>query len=191
MLLPDCTLFPHGGLPLYIFEDRYRKMLREVLEGDCVFSVGRKLDTDADYDIPASDIGTVGLVRACKHREDGTSELLLHGVVRVRFTEWFDDSDFPVSSIEPIFSESLEPDADASAKKALRYAITDCISGLSEDVRKSVMTLVDQADDAGLMADLAAQQLVHDSELRQDLLDTIPVGDRVSMLCGYLEKMSQ
>ena len=22
MLLPDCTLFPHGGLPLHIFEPR-------------------------------------------------------------------------------------------------------------------------------------------------------------------------
>ena len=29
MLLPDCTLFPHGGLPLYIFEPRYRAMLEE------------------------------------------------------------------------------------------------------------------------------------------------------------------
>ena len=30
MLLPDCTLFPHGGLPLHVFEPRYKEMLREV-----------------------------------------------------------------------------------------------------------------------------------------------------------------
>jgi len=33
ILLPDCTLFPHGGLPLHIFEPRYRKMLEDAIEG--------------------------------------------------------------------------------------------------------------------------------------------------------------
>src|SRR5690606_22423496 len=41
MLLPDCTLFPHGGLPLHIFEPRYRTMLTDALEGSCLFAVAR------------------------------------------------------------------------------------------------------------------------------------------------------
>ena len=39
MLLPDCTLFPHGGLPLHIFEPRYRQMLDDALEDSCFFAV--------------------------------------------------------------------------------------------------------------------------------------------------------
>ncbi len=46
MLLPDCTLFPHGGLPLHIFEPRYRRMLEESLEGDCFFAIGRLLGAE-------------------------------------------------------------------------------------------------------------------------------------------------
>ena len=164
-------------------------MLREALEGDCVFSVGRKLEIDVGGDLPASEIGTAGLVRACKEREDGTSELLLHGIVRVKFVEWCDDKDYPSSIIEPVFCEPMDSERDTAARAALSEAVSGCIRGLPVDVRNGVMTLMEQADDAGLMADLAAQQLVHDAEVRQDLLDTVSIGSRVAKLCGYLEKM--
>jgi glucose/mannose-6-phosphate isomerase len=40
MLLPDCTLFPQGGLPLFIFEERYRLMLAEALAGKTIVLYG-------------------------------------------------------------------------------------------------------------------------------------------------------
>jgi Lon protease-like protein len=84
MLLPDCTLFPHGGLPLHIFEPRYREMLREALEGHCFFAVARLSgDETAAPAQCASQVGTIGLVRASHEQADGTSQLLLHGVMRV------------------------------------------------------------------------------------------------------------
>ena len=105
MLLPDCSLFPHGGLPLYVFESRYRKMLEDALEGDCFFAVARLLDggDEGGPDRPA-EVGTIGLVRASREQEDGTSQTLLHGVMRVRFTEWYDDRDYPYAEIEPVVS---------------------------------------------------------------------------------------
>lgn len=183
MILPDCTLFPHGGLPLYIFEKRYRVMLEKALEGDCVFAVARQSEPRA------AGVGTVGLVRASMEREDGTSELLLHGVIRVRFQEWLEDEVFPMAMIEPLFGEPLGKDQNLAAMKALMGTVEDCLSGLPQEVRDGVMHLLDQADEAGLMADLVAQQLIRDPDLRQLLLETIPVGERVALLCGFLEKM--
>ena len=106
MLLPDCTLFPHGGLPLHIFEPRYRKMLEDALEGDCFFAVARLTgDETPDPAECTAPVGTIGLVRASREQEDGTSQLLLHGVMRVRFTEWHDDRPYPFASIEPVISD--------------------------------------------------------------------------------------
>ncbi len=85
MLLPDCTLFPHGGLPLYIFEPRYRIMLEDALAGECVFAVARQKEDEEGGEEVISEIGTAGLVRASKEGQDGTSQLLLHGVIRVAF----------------------------------------------------------------------------------------------------------
>ena len=164
-------------------------MLRRALEGDCIFSVGRKQEGPDGEDEPASDVGVAGLVRACKERNDGTSELLLHGVIRVRFMEWFDDEPYPCAEIEPLVSEPLEPSHDEAAMATLKGAVEDCLSGLPQEVYDGVMTVMNQADEAGLMTDLAAQQLVHDVDLRQKLLETLSVGDRVAKLCEFLEKV--
>ncbi len=184
MLLPDCTLFPHGGLPLYIFEERYRIMLDDALASECIFAVGR-----VEKDGGISQVGTAGLVRASRLGEDGTSQLFLHGVIRVRFSEWLDEKPYPLALIEPVVSEPLGGKMGDAAMKTLRGAVEDGISGLPEDVQAGVLALIDQADEPGLMADLVAQQFVHDADLRQRLLETVPVGDRIRILCEFFEKI--
>ena len=189
MLLPDCTLFPQGGLPLFIFEERYRLMLAEALAGDCVFAVGRVRDDGKNETI--SPMGTAGLIRASRERDDGTSELLLHGVIRVRFTEWLEDSPFPCALIEPVLSEPLEGRKGEAAMKTLRGTVEDGIAHLPEEVRAGVSALLDQADDPGLMADLVAQQMVHEPDLRQKLLETVSPGERISLICGFFHKLKE
>lgn len=187
ILLPDCTLFPQGGLPLFIFEERYRLMLADALAGDCVFAVGRICDDGENETI--SPVGTAGLIRASREREDGTSELLLHGVIRVRFIEWLDDKPYPCALIEPILPESLEGKQGEAAMKTLKGAVEDGIAHLPEEVQTGVMAMLDQADEAGLLADLVAQQFVHDPDLRQKLLETVSAGERISLICGFFERL--
>ncbi len=191
MLLPDCTLFPHGGLPLFIFEPRYRKMLDEALEGDCFFAVARLLgDEGFDLSESVAPVGTIGLVRASREQEDGTSQLLIHGVMRVRFTEWHAERDYPFASIEPVVSK-FEPESQAlSAMKTLRGAVEDAIRSLPEEVQQGVFALLDRADEPGLMTDIVCQQFVHDPDLRQHLLELDQVGTRISVLCDFLRKAS-
>lgn len=189
MLLPDCTLFPHGGLPLFIFEERYRIMLDEALAGECVFAVGRMgEDEEGEVDWIAQ-VGTAGLVRASREREDGTSQLLLHGVIRVKFMEWLEEKPYPYALIEPVMCEPIDAKHGAAAMKTLRGTVEDGIEGLPVDVRAGVMALLDQADEPGLMTDLVAQQFVHDVDLRQKLLETARVGERVSMLCEFFQQL--
>ncbi len=189
LLLPDCTLFPHGGLPLFIFEERYRIMLEDALAGDCVFAVGRMRENEEGEVEWISEIGTAGLVRASREKEDGTSQLLLHGVIRVRFLEWLEEKPYPYALIEPVMCEAIDGKHGAGAMKTLRGTVEDGIAGLPEDVRAGVMALLDQADEPGLMADLVAQQFVHDVDLRQKLLETAPVGERVRMLCEFFQRL--
>jgi len=190
MLLPDCTLFPHGGLPLFIYEDRYRKMLADALEGDCFFAVARLLDGEVPFPEGAAKIGTIGLVRASRQQEDGTSQLLLHGVMRVRFNEWLDGKAYPYASVEPIISHFSPPHQEAAAMKTLRGSVEDAIRPLPEAVQNGVLELIDRADTAALMTDIISQQFVHEPELRQELLEMESVGHRIPLICEYLRKAS-
>lgn len=192
MLLPDCTLFPHGGLPLHIFEPRYRKMLAEVIEGDCFFAVARL--TGDETEDPAectAEVGTIGLVRASHEQPDGTSQLLLHGVLRVRFTEWHADRGYPYASIEPVVSVFSPENQAQAAMKTLRGAVEDAIRALPDEVQAGVFALLDRADGPDLMTDIICQQFIHEPNLRQALLETESVGARIPVICQYLHIASR
>ena len=190
MLLPDCTLFPHGGLPLHIFEPRYRRMLEDALEGDCFFAVARLVSEEtADPSACVAPVGTIGLVRASRESEDGTSQLLLHGVLRVRFTEWLDGRDYPFAGIEPL-ATYFEPEEQAgAAMKVLRGAVEEAVRHLPEEVKNGVFELLDRADDPALLTDIVCQQFVHEADLRQELLEMESVAGRIPVICSYLRKV--
>ena len=63
MVLSNCFLLPGCFLPLFIFEERYRLMLKHALETDRVFCVGirKRSCRDSDEVMP---ITTAGLIRA-------------------------------------------------------------------------------------------------------------------------------
>lgn len=191
MLLPDCTLFPHGGLPLYVFEPRYRKMLADALEGDCFFAVARLLGEETGPpECHVAPVGTIGLVRASREQSDGTSQLLIHGVMRVRFTEWHAEREYPFASIEPVISTFRQVEQSAAALKTLRGAVEDAMKDLPQEARDGVFSLLDRADEPGLMSDIICQQFIHEADIRQSLLEMESVGDRIPVICSYLRKVN-
>src|SRR5436305_9913790 len=98
MPLPGALLFPHALLPLYIFEPRYRQMLEHALNHHRIFSVALLTPDCTEWASTADffHVAGVGLIRACVGRGDGTSNLILQGLERVRFTSFAQDSPFPI-----------------------------------------------------------------------------------------------
>ena len=135
-------------------------------------------------------VGTIGLVRASREQNDGTSQLLIHGVMRVRFTNWQDDRDYPYASIEPVISVFTPEKQAQAAMKTLRGAVEDAIRPLPEEVQSGVFALLDRADEPGLMTDIVCQQFIHEADLRQRLLEMDSVGDRIPVICDYLRTAS-
>lgn len=190
ILLPDCTLFPHGALPLHIFEDRYRAMLDEALEGNCLFCVGRLISEErTDFGSCTSPVGTAGLIRASREKSDGRSDLILHGVCRVRFSEWLPEKPYPYARIEPLPSSSLTEVEALHHARRLRDAVENLLLGLPEPVVKQVEELLDRAAEPNVMSDAIAQQFVHDPGLRQMLLEEQDVVRRVDTLIDHLRTL--
>lgn len=187
MLLPDCTLFPHGGLPLHIFEPRYRQMLADSLEGSCFFGLARLEGEETDnLSECTSEIGTVGLIRASREMEDGTSNLLLHGVIRVRFTEWMDDAPYPKAAISPI-PAVFEPETQSEAAiEALKEAADIALTEFTTEIGDAFHSMTESIDDPAILADVMAQQFVQDPSERHHLLVMDSVAERIAWLCRHL-----
>lgn len=188
ILLPDTVLFPHGGMPLHIFEPRYRQMLEEALEGNCMFCLGNLLgDDSSDPDRCAAPVGTIGLIRASREAESGTSNLLIHGLFRVSFEEWLDDKPYPHARIRPVIDTTIPAAEEEEALTRLRRAINRALSGFPSEVNEQMNDILDKAGDSGTCSDAIAQQFIHDPGDRQRLLETAEVRKRLDFLIHFLE----
>jgi uncharacterized protein len=88
--LPNVILFPGIDLPLYVFEPRYRLLLKDCSAGSKFMAISllRKGWEDKKEPVPSHDIVGVGYVRAIFENPDGTSYILLKGVCRARILRY-------------------------------------------------------------------------------------------------------
>jgi Lon protease-like protein len=172
---------------LHVFEIRYREMLAEALEGDCLFGVAR-LTAEESPDLAAcvAPVGTVGLIRASREKGDGRSDLLLHGVCRVQFLEWLAEKPYPFARIKPLDSRPLTKEDAPGETQRLRMAVEGILLGLPDEIVNQIRDLLDRAAEPAVMADAIAQQFVHDPDLRQALLEETDVARRIDQLVAYL-----
>src|SRR5216110_3974598 len=122
MPLPGAVLFPHALLPLYIFEPRYREMLAHALAHERMFCVALLRPESAQWKSEDDffDVGTIGLIRACVGRGDGTSNLILQGLQRVCFASFEQETPFPIARIDIVESrDATTVETEALGTKVL------------------------------------------------------------------------
>ncbi len=189
MPLPGALLFPHALLPLYIFESRYRDMLSYALSHERMFCVAlvrpdRLAWESADDFFHTS---TVGLIRACVGREDGTSNLILQGLQRVRFSDFSQEEPFPVARIEPLRTASKT----TVETEALGAKVLELYDRFKESGRKlpgKVDDYLSDLEDPEMLADLMAATFINDPLRRQEILEELTVNQRLRLVIRYLRE---
>ena len=187
MPLPGVVLFPHALVPLYIFEPRYRKMLEHALQRDRMFCVTLIKPSCPDWHAPEDFFhrATAGLIRACVERNDGTSNLILQGLKRVRFTSFEQEEPFPIASIATV--ESRDPTTVET--EALGAKVVELYGSLKHDRRQLPAKLdryLSELRDLEMLADLMASTFVNDPLRRQRLLEEGSLNQRLRFLIRYL-----
>ena len=189
MPLPGALLFPNALLPLHIFEPRYQQMLEHALREHRMFSVALVKPQRSQWKSSGDffHVAGVGLIRACVGRGDGTSNLILQGLRRVRFTEFQQNAPFPIARIEPLESESSSSvETDALGAKVIELYSKLKLAGrqLPEKVDKYLSHLSDTA----MLADLMAATFINDPFRRQQILEELAVNQRLRLLIQYLRE---
>ncbi|HWY40763.1 MAG TPA: LON peptidase substrate-binding domain-containing protein [Chthoniobacterales bacterium] len=191
MPLPGAVLFPNALLPLYIFEPRYREMLEQALKRDRMFSVALIKPSCPEWHAPEDffHLATIGLIRACVGRGDGTSNLVLQGLHRVRFTSFEQETPFPVAKID-IVESSGDPTVET---EALGEKVLELYRKLKRADRKlppKVDRYLAQLSDLEMLADLVASAFVDDPLRRQQMLEESSVNQRLRLLITFLQDES-
>jgi uncharacterized protein len=191
--LPNAVLFPHALLPLHIFEERYRVMVRDVLTGSRCLAVGLLVsEARQEDDLPAVEpIAGVGEVVMAHELPDGRFNLVVRGRARVRI-----DRELPsgrpyrlVTATElpdlPIADQGEIVDADQTLR-ALIGRLADAIPEGGELLRQVIAAQETPAE----LVDGVASALIVDPVLRQRLLETRDVGQRLERVAAEVVAMT-
>jgi len=189
MPLPGAVLFPHALLPLYIFEPRYREMLEHALQRDRMFSVALIKPSCPDWHAPEDffHFATIGLIRACVGRGDGTSNLVLQGLHRVRFKSFEQETPFPVAKIDIVESTDNAATVETEALGEKVLELYRKLKRAERQLPPKVDRYLEQLGNLEMLCDLVASTFVDDPLRRQRILEEYSLNQRLRLLITFLQ----
>jgi len=186
MTLPEISFFPQALLPLHIFEPRYRRMLKDVLVADRLFAVAGIDPHTSEAFEPPHRIATVGIVRACQKNDNGTSNLLLQGLARVEILSITREEPYRTIRVRALASaQGAEPDENLRLRTGLARLIT-LKQRLGGTIPADFARFLRTVEDPETFVDLAAFSLCESPQLKQKLLETLDVHQRLHLFAQHL-----
>ena len=191
MALPETCLFPGGRIPLHIFESKYRDMLKDVLSGDRMFCIGNleQSGTELDDNNNISPFTTAGLLRACVLNHDGTANLILEGVKRVKILSIENNKPYKVGKVQIVETtvnnyERVQSDSD-KLKSILKRNYFDYSNSDQEMQLNQILQNLNSPEDT---INFAAQHFITHQAILQKLLSLASLDDQFDLIVNVLDK---
>ncbi len=162
--LPSGVLFPNLVLPLHIFEERYRQMTADALEGDGLIAMALlQPGWERNYESKAASIYPIvclGSILEAVRLEDGGYHMVLRGLCRAQVLgERSGDEPYRVGHLLPVRETypSKSTGYWQDCRKAVLAAFRRRFPGLAEDQKLQAVVRDDLC--LGTMCDLLCQSL--------------------------------
>jgi len=191
MTLRDVVFFPNAMMPLRIFEDRYRQMLKDVVAGDRIFAIvaeRENVSPDEEMDEPPFEVATAGVIRVSKKHDDGTSFVLLQGIERLRVRHIVQEEPYRVLKVEP-WETVVDGEPYSLREELLSEMKTN--KELGGDVTDEVYDYLSPLDDVVTFVDLAAFTLCKHVVRKQAMLEVQKLSRRAQMLIDDLRSANK
>jgi len=188
MALKGTLLMPDALLPLFIFEERYREMLRFCLLHDRIFCVALvkpgvgEVRTPDDF----NHVAGVGLIRACVTKKDGTSHLILHGIARVELYNFIQQTPFYIAEIRELPIEQVDRDQI----RALSVKVIEvCLRYKTKEFEMApeIERQLPQLSNPEVLSNVITNTFIHDPHCKQDILQENGIVERLRLLLKYLQ----
>jgi Lon protease-like protein len=168
------VLFPGLVLPLNIFEDRYRQLVRDLLEqpeprefGVIAIRHGRETGIDGVSDL--YDVGCTALLSQVEEYEDGRFGLVTIGAHRFRLLGLTGSAPYLEADIDVLADETGDEGAASAAVKPVQSAFRSYLEALAER-RGATFEIPELPSDPIVLSYLVAAAMVVDIQDKQRLL---------------------
>ncbi|MFO0549193.1 MAG: LON peptidase substrate-binding domain-containing protein [Polyangiaceae bacterium] len=184
--LPQVVLMPGALLPLHVFEPRYRRMIRDVLDSHRALGIVQIIDAaalDRHGHPRIAEIAGAGTIVDATELPNGRFNILVRGRARVRLREL--EFVAPYRRAQATVVDSTDEDVPSSAMAALISAATAFVT-LVKARDASFDFRMPKLSDVETLADHCAQHLLIDGRDRQRALETTSVAERVRIVTEVL-----
>ena len=189
--MPNVVLFPRTPMPLYIFEERYRIMVKEALAGNGELVIALlRAGSEAGYPNPSSvhEIACLGKIESHEELKDGKYNIVVVGIHRVRILREVQHSPYRLVEVEKLddgVSDERAPDVVERHNHlgGLFAKFTELATG----VKQQALDLMPQLDFESLV-NMVAMTLNLAIEQKQALLEIGDTSQRCDMLIPVLQQ---
>jgi Lon protease-like protein len=182
LLLSEIFLFPGCDLPLKVSASIQSSMVNHALENDQMFAVGCPSESGALFPVV-----TAGVIKSVMEFADGSSELVLSGLQRMRILGLNQLKPFPIVRVESIPYSPVTPEEFDDWHEQLSLLI----ESRSKEWNDSFTQMADwvrRVEDPSMISDVVGYALVRDRKILRELLAEESTKKRMSLLLGTLEE---
>jgi len=191
--LRGTVIFPQAVTPLAVGRPGSVRLVQEALQGSRI--IGAAMQRDPAADDPRAQglhaIGTVILIHKAMKQPDGTLRLVVQGLSRFRIADVLQEAPFLRARIQRLVDDApstLEVEALARTASTLFQKVVS----LSPTLPDELANILGAAEAPGVLADLIAGSLPSlPTALRQELLETVGVAERLQRLVAALTKEAE
>ncbi len=186
--LRDIVVFPHMIVPLFVGREKSVKALEEVMKDDKQILLSSQIDPSVDE--PTAEgiyrVGVLANVLQLLKLPDGTVKVLVEGRSRVKISEFVDNPDF----FEAQADELTETEGNLATVEALVRTASDEFeryARIKKNIPEEALAAVSETREPAKLADLIAGHLGVEVDQKQELLETLPVEERLEKVYGLMQ----
>ena len=188
--LPNAVLIPNAALPLFIFEDRYKQMMRDCIDADRYLSVallqkGWEQQSGLPRPYPIAGFGRI--VRATRLPND-CMDIVIQGMGRLRMTAFYDDRPYLRAAVTLLETAHVSDDDLAAATATLRQRFHDLLDlkGVPALELRTGLKLIASPID---LVFFITRHLPLDPYAKQEIIQTVAVDEQVDHLIRLLDRL--
>ena len=189
--LPNVVLFPRTPMPLYIFEERYRTMVRETIAGNGELVIALlRAGFESNYSgvDAVHKVGCLGKIETYEELEDGKYNIVVVGTRRVRFVREVQHSPYRLVEVEKLDDAAYdERSADIVRRHNRLGSLFARFTELATGAKQHALELMPQLDFESLV-NMVAMTLNFPIEQKQELLEINAASQRCDVLIPVLQQ---
>jgi ATP-dependent Lon protease len=192
--LRGSVVFPKSVVPLAAGRPASVRLIQEALQGSRI--IGTVLQRNSSEDEPRihglHSIGTAAIIHKALQQPDGTLRLVVQGLGRFRIVEGVQETPFLRARIQHIADDAPSTTLEVEALTRNVTALFQKVVMLSPTLPDELASILGTAESPGALADLIAASLpTLPTTLRQELLETLGVAERLQRLVAALTKEAE